>query len=40
MDSHTNNILGCTNFPYSTPFKIMDIEMFPNSTNKFVACGV
>jgi len=32
--------LGCANFLNSVPFKIKDLEFFPNSIYKFVTCGI
>lgn len=40
IDTLYSLILGCTYFPYSVPFKIKDLEMFPNSIYEFVTCGV
>jgi len=34
------SIKGCANFPYSVPYKIKDLAFFPNSTIKFVTCGI
>lgn len=40
IDTQYSTILGCCNFPYSVPFKIKDLEVFPNSIYEFITCGV
>jgi hypothetical protein len=40
IDSHTTQVLGCANLQFSLPFKIKDLEMYPNSIFSFVSCGI
>jgi hypothetical protein len=40
IDSETPSVLGTTNFSYTLPFKIKDLEFHPNSVFRFVTCGI
>ena len=40
MDWQTTQLLGCANLQFSVPFKIRDLEMYPNSLFQFVTCGM
>ena len=40
IDTEGPTLLGCVNFLYTIPFKIKDLEFHPNSTTKFVSCGI
>lgn len=40
IDTQNSTVLGAVNFLYSIPFKIKDLEFFPNSVFMFVSCGI
>ncbi|EGR31153.1 hypothetical protein IMG5_116830 [Ichthyophthirius multifiliis] len=40
IDTQDVKILGCANMPYSIPFKIKDVQFFPNCIYKFITCGI
>lgn len=40
LDSSNSSVIGTTNLMHSIPFKIKDLDFFPNSIYKFVTCGV
>lgn len=40
IDTETPATLGITNFNYTIPFKIKDLEFYPNSIFRFVTCGI
>lgn len=40
IDSLEARILGSTKLANSVPYKIKDIEFFPNSIYKFITCGI
>jgi hypothetical protein len=40
IDAEAATTLGVTDFSYSIPFKIKDLAFFPNSTSRFVTCGI
>ena len=40
IDTDTSSVLGATNFTYTIPFKIKDLEFHPNSVFRFVSCGI
>ncbi len=40
INYENEQILGHTNFYYSSPYKIQDIEFMPKSCNSFLVCGI
>lgn len=40
IDTDTPQVLGLANFIYTIPFKIKDLEFYPNSIFRFVTCGI
>ncbi len=40
IDTLDVKILGCVNMPYTIPFKIKDVQFFPNCIYKFITCGI
>lgn len=40
IDTETAATLGIANFAYTVPFKIKDLEFYPNSIFRFVTCGI
>ncbi|KAL4497254.1 hypothetical protein ABPG72_011189 [Tetrahymena utriculariae] len=40
IDSQESKVLGQTKLTNSVPYKIKDIEFFPNSIYKFITCGI
>ena len=40
IDTEVPVTLGIVNFVYTLPFKIKDLEFYPNSISRFVTCGI
>ena len=40
IDTDGPSILGVANFIYTVPFKIKDLDFYPNSVSRFVTCGI
>jgi hypothetical protein len=40
IDTEAPATLGVANFIYTIPFKIKDLEFYPNSISRFVTCGI
>ncbi|CAD8183513.1 unnamed protein product [Paramecium pentaurelia] len=40
IDSENHQVLGVVTYTYSIPYKIKDLEFYPNSVFRFVTCGV
>lgn len=40
IDSRESRILGSAKLMHSVPYKIKDIEFFPNSIYRFITCGI